>query len=61
MSRKKKRERETPMPATSAGLFRFYEEKTDSIAKIRPEIIVILTVALILSVILAHTFLKGAI
>jgi len=61
LSRKKKREREAPMPATSAGLLRFYEEKTDSIAKVRPEIIIIMTVILIVSVILAHAFLGSAV
>lgn len=61
MSRKKKRQREAPMPAASAGLLRFYEEKTDSIAKVRPEIVIIMIVILIVSVILAHVFLGGVV
>ena len=58
MSKKKKRESEAPMPASSAGLFGFYAEKTDSIVKIRPELVAILTVILIVSVILAHVIFK---
>ena len=61
MSRKKKREGEASMPASSAGLFQFFGEKTDSIVKIRPELVAVLTVMLMVSVILAHVFLKGAI
>jgi len=49
------------MPAASAGLLRFYEEKTDSIAKVRPEVVVIITVVLVISVILAHIFFGGAV
>jgi len=41
------------MPAASAGLLRFYEEKTPSSLKIRPEVIVVLAVILILAVVLA--------
>jgi len=40
------------MPAASAGLLRFFEEETQGI-KIRPEIIVALTAALILAAIAA--------
>jgi len=39
------------MPAQSAGLLRFFEEETQGI-KVKPEILVILTVALIISAIL---------
>jgi len=41
------------MPAASAGLLRFFEEETPGV-KVRPEIVAILTVALILSAILAR-------
>jgi preprotein translocase subunit Sec61beta len=58
MSRKKKRKEGTPMPATSAGLLRFYEEKTASAIKIRPEIVITLTVALIIVVLIANIFLS---
>jgi len=44
------------MPAASAGLLRFFEEETQGI-KIRPEIVVVLTMALILAAILAKVFL----
>lgn len=50
--REKRRERSSPMPAASAGLLRFFEEETKGI-KVRPELVVVLTVALIMAVILA--------
>ena len=49
--REKKRERRAPMPAQSAGLLRFFEEETRGI-KVRPELVVILAVALIIACIL---------
>ncbi|MDQ1278890.1 MAG: Sec61beta family [Thermoproteota archaeon] len=49
------------MPAASAGLLRFYEEKTSSIIKIRPEFIIVTTAVLIVSILLAHVFLTGII
>lgn len=49
------------MPAASAGLLRFYEEKTSTIVKIRPEFIIVGTAILIVSVLLAHFFLTGLI
>ena len=39
------------MPAASAGLLRFFEEETQGI-KIRPEVVVILAVALIIAAVL---------
>jgi len=48
MSAKKKRERKSPMPAQSAGLLRFFEEETEGI-KVKPEILVLLTVALLIA------------
>jgi preprotein translocase subunit Sec61beta len=45
MSRKKK-ESQGPMPAASAGLLRFFEEETEGI-KVRPELLMVLAVALI--------------
>ncbi len=53
---RKKREKTSPMPAASAGLLRFFEEETHGI-KIRPELVVVLTVGLILSAVLARVFL----
>jgi preprotein translocase subunit Sec61beta len=51
VKREKKRKREAPMPAQSAGLLRFFEEETQGI-KVKPEILVVLTVALIISAVL---------
>ncbi len=55
MSREKKRERKAPMPAASAGLLRFFEEETQGI-KVRPELVVVLAVALIFAAILGRVF-----
>jgi len=44
------------MPAASAGLLRFFEEETQGI-KIRPEIVVVLAVALILAAVLGRALL----
>lgn len=46
------------MPAASAGLLRFFEEETQGI-KIRPEMVVMLAVALILAAVLGRIFLGG--
>jgi preprotein translocase subunit Sec61beta len=43
------------MPAASAGLLRFFEEETPGI-KVRPELVVILGVALIIVCILAQLY-----
>lgn len=48
MSGKKRREA-TPMPATAAGLLRFYDEESYGI-KIRPEIVVAAAIALMVVV-----------
>ena len=53
--RSKKRERSAPMPAASAGLLRFFEEETQGL-RIRPELVVILSVGLILATVLAHLY-----
>ncbi len=57
--RGKKRERSAPMPAASAGLLRFFEEETQGL-RIRPELVVILSVGLILATVLAHLYSQGA-
>ena len=44
--REKRRRREAPMPAACAGLLRFFEEETPGI-KVRPEVVLLLSVALI--------------
>jgi len=45
MSSRKKR-REAPMPASSAGLLRFFEDETQGV-KVRPEAVIIVSVVLI--------------
>lgn len=57
--RSKKRERSTPMPAASAGLLRFFEEETQGL-RIRPELVVILSLGLILATVLAHLYAQSA-
>ncbi|MCW3993499.1 MAG: preprotein translocase subunit Sec61beta [Candidatus Bathyarchaeota archaeon] len=52
---KKKKKKESPMPAASAGLLRFFEEETEGI-KVRPEILMGFAMALIIVCILAHMF-----
>lgn len=51
--REKRRKRESPMPAASAGLLRFFEEETKGI-KIRPEVLLIMAISLIALSILAY-------
>lgn len=47
MSSSKKDKNKAPMPASSAGLLRFFEDETQGI-KIRPEYVVILAAVLII-------------
>jgi len=54
-SSKKKKEKKAPMPAASAGLLRFFEEETEGV-KIRPEVLVFLSIVLIIIASLAHAF-----
>ncbi|MCW4018474.1 MAG: preprotein translocase subunit Sec61beta [Candidatus Bathyarchaeota archaeon] len=53
MSRKRKDQ--GPMPAGSAGLLRFFEEETEGI-KVRPELLMALSVGLIVVSILGKIF-----
>jgi preprotein translocase subunit Sec61beta len=55
---KKKKEKKSPMPAASAGLLRFFEEETEGI-KIRPEVLVVLAIALIVVCVMAQIFFKS--
>ena len=55
MSMKKKKDN-NPMPASQAGLLRFFEDETPSI-KIRPEFVIGVAVALMVVSILARLFL----
>ncbi|HUK49668.1 MAG TPA: preprotein translocase subunit Sec61beta [Terriglobales bacterium] len=45
-AREKRRKREAPMPAASAGLLRFFEEETPGI-KVRPEVVIMASIALV--------------
>ncbi|HYB68329.1 MAG TPA: preprotein translocase subunit Sec61beta [Candidatus Acidoferrales bacterium] len=54
-SKKKKKKDSAPMPAASAGLLRFFEEETEGI-KMRPELLVVLSVGLIIVCCMAHIF-----
>ena len=45
-AREKRRKREAPMPAASAGLLRFFEEETPGI-KIRPEVVIMFAIGLV--------------
>jgi len=56
LSSKRKR-REAPMPASSAGLLRFFEDETKGI-KIRPEIVVAVSVGLIIVSIILRIILS---
>ena len=58
MSGSKKDKNKAPMPASSAGLLRFFEDETQGI-KIRPEIVVVLTVALIMITVLLRLIIAA--
>jgi preprotein translocase subunit Sec61beta len=51
----KKRKDAGPMPAASAGLLRFFEEETEGV-KVRPELLVAISITLIVVSILAKVF-----
>jgi preprotein translocase subunit Sec61beta len=55
MSSKKKKQRQGPMPASSAGLLRFFEDETPGI-KIRPVYVMMFAVSLIVASILLIVF-----
>jgi preprotein translocase subunit Sec61beta len=55
MSRAKRRRSEAPMPSSTAGLLRFYQEETFGI-KVRPEVIIAAAILLILIIALAPVF-----
>ena len=55
MSSRRKKKDTGPMPAASAGLLRFFEEETEGI-KMRPELLVVFSVALIVLSVLAKIF-----
>ena len=45
-AREKRRKREAPMPAASAGLLRFFEEDTPGV-KVPPEVVVMFSIGLV--------------
>ena len=51
MSSSKKDKNKAPMPASSAGLLRFFEDETQGI-KIRPEFVVFFSVTLVIVAVL---------
>jgi preprotein translocase subunit Sec61beta len=53
LSREKRRKREAPMPAASAGLLSFFEEETGGV-KLRPEIVLFLAIGLIVISLIAY-------
>jgi preprotein translocase subunit Sec61beta len=53
---KKKKDSSTAMPASSAGLIRFFQDESYGV-KIKPEFVVAGAISLILTVILAKAFL----
>ncbi|MDG6996621.1 MAG: preprotein translocase subunit Sec61beta [Nitrososphaerota archaeon] len=55
----KKEKNKAPMPASSAGLLRFFEDETQGI-KIRPEIVVVLAVALVIVSVLLRLVISTA-
>jgi preprotein translocase subunit Sec61beta len=55
-SKKRKRRRTAPMPLASAALIRFFEEETAGI-EIRPEVVVVLAIALITFCIIVRALL----
>jgi preprotein translocase subunit Sec61beta len=56
MSKKKKRDSSNQMPASSAGLMRFFSDESYGF-KIKPEIVMISAISLIVTVLLAKAFL----
>tara|TARA_B100000749_G_scaffold275505_1_gene261247 strand:+ start:680 stop:859 length:180 start_codon:yes stop_codon:yes gene_type:complete len=56
MSIKKNKKTDTPMPSSSAGLLRFFEDETASV-KIRPEIVVGTGIALMVVSLILRIYL----
>ena len=55
MSGKKKKN--APLPASSAGLLRFFEDETEGV-KIRPELVLITSVSLVIASIILNLLFK---
>lgn len=56
MSKKKKKDNSVQMPASSAGLMRFFSDESYGF-KLKPEFVMISAILLIVTVILAKAFL----
>ncbi|MCP8307850.1 MAG: preprotein translocase subunit Sec61beta [archaeon] len=54
----KKKKRGAPMPASSAGLLRFFEDETKGV-KVRPDIVVALAIGIAIISILLRIFLPA--
>lgn len=52
-----KRKKEAPLPASSAGLLRFFEDETQGV-KVRPEIVLGASITLILVSIIANLLFR---
>lgn len=52
-----KRKKEAPLPASSAGLLRFFEDETEGV-KVRPEVVLATSIALILVSIIVNLLFK---
>ena len=50
---KRRRREEGPMPVSGAGLIRFFEEDISGV-RIRPELVVVVSILFIVLVVLAH-------
>jgi preprotein translocase subunit Sec61beta len=55
MGMRRKKKDTGPMPAASAGLLRFFEEETEGI-KVRPELLVVLSISLIVVSVMGKIF-----
>ncbi len=54
----KKDKNKSPMPASSAGLLRFFEDETQGI-KIRPELVVFFAVGLVITTVLLRLLIAA--
>ncbi len=52
-----KRKKEAPLPASSAGLLRFFEDETEGV-KVKPEIVLAASISLILVSIVVNLLFK---
>jgi preprotein translocase subunit Sec61beta len=60
MSRRKKSKDNSPMPATGAGLIRFYSESDSPGIRLGPVQVVFFSIGLIVIIMIANLFFKAA-